>query len=88
MLIPRGRNPEDIKVGPLHLPLPWLIPVCIFSPFAASFIVFVIYRYTVTRWHNRRAMLEQGEQKVSEDVEMQVRGFLLANQDEMEQRRL
>jgi hypothetical protein len=73
-----GRNPEDIKVGPLQVPVPWLIPLCIFSPFAVTFIIFLLHRYTIKRYSNKRAALEEqeGEQEVSEDVELQVRRFM------------
>jgi hypothetical protein len=73
---PSGRNAEDIKVGPIQVPL--LVPLCLFSPFFLTFIVFVIYRFTVVRYRNRKAALAQeGEQEVvGKDIEMQVRKFL------------
>jgi len=78
---PTGLNAEDVKVGPFQLPLPWLISICIFSPFFLSFIIFVVYRYTIIR-HRRhnQAVLEEGEEveppKLDADTEKQVKDFL------------
>jgi hypothetical protein len=46
----RRRQSRPIR---FQLPLPWLIPLFIFSPFFFGLIVFVVYRYTVVR--HRRA---------------------------------
>jgi hypothetical protein len=72
--LPR-RNTEDIKVGPLRLPLPWLIPICIFSPFFLSFLLWAFYRHMFKRYQNKRNTADQaaGLQVESEDVEMQSR---------------
>jgi hypothetical protein len=69
-------NAEDRKVG--SIPLPWFVPICIFTPFFIKFIVWFLYQHTVIRYQNKKAMLTQeGKgQEVSRDVEMQVRGFL------------
>jgi hypothetical protein len=73
---PSGRNAEDVKLGPMQVPL--LVPLCLFSPFFLTFIVFAIYRFTVVRFRNKRAALAQGseEEVIGKDVEMQVRKFL------------
>ena len=69
------KNAEDVKVGPI--PLPLLVPLCIFAPFFVTFICFVLYRYTVKRYRSRSALLEQGFelQNSSKEVERQVRDF-------------
>jgi hypothetical protein len=56
---PSGRNAQDVKVGPLQLSVPWLIPICIFSPFFLSFFIFVIHRHTVVRSRNKRAVARE-----------------------------
>jgi hypothetical protein len=70
------QNAEDVHIGPL--PLPWLIPICIFTPAFLSFIAFVIYRYTVVRHRRKKqiALGEGAEAMVSADVERQVSEFL------------
>jgi len=78
---PTGLNAEDVKVGPFQLPLPWLIPICIFSPFFLSFSIFVVYRYTIVRHRrNNQTVLGEGEevepQKLDADTEKQVQDFL------------
>jgi hypothetical protein len=69
-------NAEDRKVGPI--PLPWFIPICIFTPFFITFLLFFSYQQTIIRYRNKQASLtdERDEQEVSRDVEMQVRSFL------------
>ncbi|EAT79202.1 hypothetical protein SNOG_13318 [Parastagonospora nodorum SN15] len=67
---PSGRNAEDVKLGLIQVPL--LVPLCLFSPFFLTFIVFVIYRFTV------KTPLAQGSEQevVEKDVEMQLQKFL------------
>jgi hypothetical protein len=72
-------NAEDRKVGPI--PLPWFIPICIFTAFFITFILWFSYQHTVVSYQNKMAMLAQeGEgQELSRDVEMQVRDFFEAH---------
>jgi hypothetical protein len=82
MYIPRSpapgdRNAEDVKVGPQQIPVPWLIPLCIFAPFFLTFILWVLYRCTIKRYKDKKAIKNQARPSVvSEDVELQVRDFL------------
>lgn len=73
---PSSRNAEDVKFGPIQAPL--LVSLCLFSPFFLSFIIFVIYRFTVVRYRNKKAALakESEHEVVGKDVEMQVQKFL------------
>lgn len=74
---PSGRNAQDVKAGPL--PVPWLIPLCIFTPFFISFLIFVIHRYTVVRQRNKLAAAREaaGEQPVlGKDAELEILKFL------------
>ncbi|KAH3911566.1 hypothetical protein HBI56_162910 [Parastagonospora nodorum] len=73
---PSGRNAEDVKLGLIQVPL--LVPLCLFSPFFLTFIVFVIYRFTVVRYRNKKTPLAQGSEQevVEKDVEMQLQKFL------------
>ncbi|KAF1835959.1 hypothetical protein BDW02DRAFT_494809 [Decorospora gaudefroyi] len=70
------KNAEDRKIVPI--PLPWFIPLCVFAPFFMTFILFVLYHYTIKRPRAKKALQAPGsaEQKVSKDVEMQVRMFV------------
>lgn len=74
------KNAQDVNVG--LLPIPWLIPMCIFTPCAVGFIIWVVYLYTIKRCKNRKALLtkDQNQQIMSEDVEMQVRAVLQEGQ--------
>jgi hypothetical protein len=81
MYLPRSpasgnRNAEDIKVGPLQLAVPWLIPLCIFAPFFVSFVVFIVYRY-IKRCRSKPSvvMLEETPQ-LRKSIEVQVQNFL------------
>jgi hypothetical protein len=58
-------NAEDRKVGPI--PLPWFIPMCIFTPFFISFIFWSLYQPTVVQYRNKKAALgQEGEKARSE----------------------
>jgi hypothetical protein len=70
------RNAEDVKVW--KLPVPWLVPICIFSPFFLTFILFILHRYTIKHYRDKKALAKQesGDIEVGRDVEMQVQKFL------------
>jgi len=74
-----AQNAEDVKFGPFQLPLPWLIPICIFSPFFLSLIIFVIYRYTIVR-HRRAKQVALGDDpelpKLDKETEQKIQSFL------------
>jgi hypothetical protein len=73
-----NRNAEDVKVDPLKFPFPWLIPICMFSPFFFTFILFILCRYTIKRYRDKKALARQeaGDVEVGKDVELQVQKFL------------
>lgn len=79
MYLPRAsgdRNAEDVKVGPLQLAVPWLIPLCIFAPFFVSFIIFIIYRY-IKRCTSKPNRAEQKQTpQLRRSIELQVQNFL------------
>ncbi|PSN71304.1 hypothetical protein BS50DRAFT_468071, partial [Corynespora cassiicola Philippines] len=64
------------KIGPFTLPV--FIVLCMFAPFALSFICFFIYYYTIKRPHNRRQLADEPSQttQIKKDVKVQVRSFV------------
>jgi hypothetical protein len=74
VILTRATNAEDVKVGPLALPLPWLIIICIFAPCLLGFVIFFIHQCAIGYYQNRRARLEEEAQRAKEEgVEMTVR---------------
>lgn len=66
------------KIGPIDLPA--FVALCIFVPFALTFIAFIFWYYTVRRYKNKKQLKEQEKKAAAgegaeRDVEMQLRGF-------------
>ncbi|KAF1850580.1 uncharacterized protein K460DRAFT_272221 [Cucurbitaria berberidis CBS 394.84] len=59
ILISNPQNAEDVKIGPI--PLPLFIVVCMFAPFVIAGIVFVVHRLWMKWSRNRKAAGEQDE---------------------------
>jgi len=69
-------NAEQRMIGPI--PLPWFIPMCVFAPFFLSFICWVFYQQTVTRYKNKKLLAAQQEQErlAAKEVETQMQQFI------------
>lgn len=76
-------NAEDRKVG--AIPLPVLIPMCIFRHSLLAILGYFIYLKTVKKYKDKKQLAEQDEEaasgivkevEVSQDVEKQVRAFI------------
>jgi len=69
-------NAEQRMIGPI--PLPWFIPMCVFAPFFLSFICWVFYQQTVTRYKNKKLLAAQQEQQrlATKEVETQMQQFI------------
>ena len=78
-------SPEIEKLPPTIGPIPLaaFIPMCFFAPFFIGLTLWLIYRYTIKRWSNRRVLLRETRVKepradLNRDVEMQVERFVNA----------
>ncbi|KAF2742279.1 hypothetical protein M011DRAFT_529929 [Sporormia fimetaria CBS 119925] len=76
---PTGTGASDIRIG--NIPLPALIILGFFGPFALSFIVFLCWVYCVKHPRNKKqladeARVEAAKRRVEQEVEMQVQGLM------------
>jgi len=76
-------NAEDRKAGPI--PLPVIIPMCIFTPSWLAILGYFIYLKIVKKYEDKKQLAKQDEEaasgivkevEVTRDVEKQVRAFI------------